>query len=81
MSHSRSLSEALVWLQQALPLARAVGNRINEAETLTHLGETLAGLNRPKEARHHLNQARSLWLALADPRANHTDTLLSALSE
>ncbi|WP_433214205.1 AfsR/SARP family transcriptional regulator [Microtetraspora malaysiensis] len=79
--HRRSLSEALVWLQQALPLARAVGNRINEAETLTHLGETLAGLNRPKEARHHLNQARSLWLALADPRANHTDTLLSALSE
>jgi CHAT domain-containing protein len=58
--------KALDYYNQALPLARIVGNRVIEAETLSGIGAVYAGLGEQQKALDYYNQALPLRRAVGD---------------
>ncbi|MFC1414363.1 BTAD domain-containing putative transcriptional regulator [Streptacidiphilus sp. N1-12] len=78
--HAKEFDQAEEFLLRALPLTRAVGNRITEAEILGNLGRLRTATGPAEEARGHLERARELWQAMDDPQqAEEIRILIDAL--
>ena len=62
----RNFEQALERFNQALPMARAVGDRNIEGFLLIHIGETYLGLHKAQESLDPLNQALSILRQISD---------------
>ncbi|MDW8167796.1 MAG: tetratricopeptide repeat protein [Acidobacteriota bacterium] len=58
--------KALEYLNQALPIFRAVGNQAGEATTLTGIGRVYAALGERQKALEYYNQALAIHRAVGD---------------
>jgi tetratricopeptide (TPR) repeat protein len=71
--------QATVCFRRALRLIRAFDDRLNEADILSHLGETQAAMGAPEPARRSLRQAIGILREFGHPSADELDARLRLL--